>query len=73
MDNLTNHFLTVSEVAQLLNVAEKTVRKYVWERTIPYVKIGGNVRFSQQKIQEWISEREVPTYAQIQYGRNRRK
>lgn len=53
-------FLTVEEVAALLNVAEKTVRKYIYERSIPYYKIGGHVRFNQQKILDWIEMREMP-------------
>lgn len=68
MDNMTIRFMTVNEVAKLLSVAEKTIRKYVWERSIPYFKIGGHVRFDQQKILEWIQEREMPTYAEIRKG-----
>lgn len=73
MNNTTNSFMTVNEVAQLLNVAEKTIRKYVFERSIPYFKIGGHVRFDQQKIIEWIKEREVPTYNEIKNGNRGRK
>lgn len=62
-------FLNVEEVAELLNVAEKTVRKYVYERTIPYYKIGGHVRFNEQKILDWIAEKEMPVYT----IRNRKK
>jgi excisionase family DNA binding protein len=62
-------FLSVREVAEILNVAEKTVRKYVWQRTIPYLKIGGHVRFDPKKIEQWIEEKEVPTFDQI--GRRR--
>jgi excisionase family DNA binding protein len=64
-------FLTVEEVAELLNVAEKTVRKYVWERSIPYYKIGGHVLFNEQKLLDWIAEKEMPAYNQR--GRKRRK
>jgi len=73
MNNTTNSFMTVNEVAQLLNVAQKTIRKYVFERSIPYFKIGGHVRFDQQKIIEWIEEREVPTYNKIRNGNSGRK
>ncbi len=73
MDNMTNHFMTVNEVAQLLRVAEKTVRKYIFERSIPWFKIGGHVRFDQQKILDWIQEREMPTYAEIKSGSRRRR
>ena len=53
----------------MLGISEKTVRKYVWQRTIPYFKIGGHVRFDPAKIEKWIEEKEVPTFDQI--GRRR--
>ena len=65
-------FLTVAEVANLLNVAEKTIRKYVWLRTIPYFKIGGHVRFDKKKIWAWLEEREVPTYDELGNRKSRR-
>ncbi|MDD3997141.1 MAG: helix-turn-helix domain-containing protein [Sphaerochaetaceae bacterium] len=72
MEKKNKQFLTVSDVAELLQVAEKTVRKYVWLRTIPYLKIGGHVRFDQEKIESWIAEREVPTYDSIRFGSSKR-
>lgn len=62
-------FLNVKEVAELLCIAEKTVRKYVWLRTIPYYKIGGHIRFDQDKIMEWVEARKVLTYEEIRYGK----
>ncbi len=58
-------FLNIKEVAAILGIAEKTVRKYVWQRTIPYFKIGGHVRFDSDKIINWLEEREVPTYDEL--------
>jgi excisionase family DNA binding protein len=69
MGKETKQFMTVNDVAQLLNVAEKTVRKYVWQKTIPYLKIGGHVRFDIDKIHAWLEQREVPTLDEIRYGR----
>lgn len=64
--------LTIKEVAVILGIAEKTVRKYVWEKTIPYCKINGHVRFDQERLFSWIEERQVPTIEEIQYGSSRR-
>jgi excisionase family DNA binding protein len=61
-------YYNVREIAELLNISEKTVRKYVWLKTIPYSKIGGHVRFDVKKIQAWLEEREVPTLDEIRYG-----
>ena len=66
-------FLNVKEVADLLSIAEKTVRKYVWLKTIPYTKIGGHVRFDQEKILAWLEEREVQTLDDIRYGNLNRR
>ncbi len=57
--------LTVKEVAVILNIAEKTVRKYVWEKTIPYSKINGHIRFEQERLAAWIKERQIPTIQEI--------
>ena len=63
-----NKYLSVKEVAALLNIAEKTVRKYVWLKTIPYIKIGGHVRFDYNRLQAWIDHQNVPTLEEIQFG-----
>jgi excisionase family DNA binding protein len=60
--------LSVKEVAKFLGIAEKTVRKYIWERTIPYYKINGHIRFSKEDLDTWISERQVQTLEEILSG-----
>jgi excisionase family DNA binding protein len=44
-------------VARWLNVSESTVRKWVHYGFIPYIKLGGAVRFSKKDIEAWIQER----------------
>jgi excisionase family DNA binding protein len=44
-------------VARWLNVSESTVRKWVHYGFIPYIKLGGAVRFSRKDIEAWIQER----------------
>jgi excisionase family DNA binding protein len=61
-------YYNVKEIAELLDISEKTVRKYVWLKTIPYLKIGGHVRFDIDKIHAWLEQREVPTLDEIRYG-----
>ena len=65
MEYKTRKFLSVKEVASMLEIAEKTVRKYVWLKSIPYSKINGHVRFDQARIDAWLLEREVPTIDEI--------
>jgi excisionase family DNA binding protein len=61
--------LNVNEVAALLSVSPKTIRKYVWEKTIPYLKVNGHVRFEEQRLYEWLEKKQVPTLDEIRYGR----
>lgn len=63
-------YLTVKEVAVLLGIAEKTVRKYVWQKSIPYVKICGHVRFNQKRLEAWLEQRQVPTIEEILNRKN---
>jgi excisionase family DNA binding protein len=43
-DLLPAHLLTVDQLALFLSVSRAWVRKGILERTIPYTKIGRNVR-----------------------------
>ena len=57
---LQKQYYNVTEIAELLGISEKTVRKYVWQKTIPYLKIGGHVRFDIDKIHAWNNEKYLP-------------
>lgn len=43
-----------SEAAELLGISQNTLRQYVSRKRIPFTKIGRNVRFTQDQIQEII-------------------
>jgi excisionase family DNA binding protein len=49
--------LTTTQVAEWLQVAESTIRKWVHYRFIPYVKLGRCVRFRGEEIEKWLDER----------------
>lgn len=66
---ISGKLLTVNDVADLLAVSPKTIRKYIWERTIPYLKINGHIRFEQSQLDEWLDEKRVPTLDEIQFGK----
>ncbi len=46
--------LTISELSTLLNIARKTVYNLVYRREIPFVKVGGSLRFDPDQIDKWI-------------------
>ena len=46
--------MTVTEVAEVLNVSERHIYKLVSENKIPHVKIGSAVRFDAGDLIDWI-------------------
>ena len=52
-----NDYLTVPEVANMLRIAEHTLRQYVYQKKIPYVKLTGTkgrVLFKKSTIEQWL-------------------
>jgi DNA-binding transcriptional regulator YiaG len=52
-----DEFLTAEQLAKILNVAPKTVRKWRFERKLPpgcMIKCGGAVRYQWGRVLEWI-------------------
>lgn len=50
--------LTAKEVAEILGVAQSTVYKLKKEG-LPYLKIGGSVKFDEDDLAEWIEKCKV--------------
>ena len=51
--------LTVSETARLLTVSVPTVRRLQQRRIIPFVKIGGSVRFDKSDLVSYIERNRI--------------
>ena len=51
--------LTIKEVAGLLKVSEPTVRRLQQSRSIPFIKVGGCVRFSKGDIISYLQRMRV--------------
>ena len=47
--------LDVGQVAERLNMSIATVRRWVWQGYIPFMKIGKAIRFSKSDIDNWVS------------------
>ena len=56
---LSDYFLDVGQVAQMLGLSMATIRKWVLTGYIPYKKIGKAVRFSAEEIQDWVKSKSV--------------
>lgn len=66
-----NDYLTVPEVANMLRIAEHTLRQYVYQKKIPYVKLTGTkgrVLFKRTTIEQWLEDNTVPTMQEIRHG-----
>ena len=54
--------LTVTEVAEYLKVAERTIYRLAAAKTIPAFKVGGTWRFSRAEIDKWIKHQSASTH-----------
>jgi excisionase family DNA binding protein len=64
MDGRTNA-LTVSDVAELLNISERQVYKLAAENRIPSFKIGGSVRFDPAAFAAWLRQKIEPSSVRL--------
>ncbi|PKL28566.1 MAG: DNA-binding protein [Spirochaetae bacterium HGW-Spirochaetae-2] len=51
--------LTLDEAVALLQVSKPTLYRLTSQRKIPFIKIGGSIRFNEVKLIQWIDERTV--------------
>ncbi len=56
--------LNVKEAADYLNVAQGTIRGWVFDRTIPFFKMGACVRFNRSELDKWRMMRSNPVSAE---------
>lgn len=55
--------IDIAEVAALLGVEVRHVRRLVFERRIPYIKWGHLLRFDVDDLVEWIDQARVPAHS----------
>lgn len=48
--------LTLREIAERLNVSEKTVRRLVATRELAAVRVGAQLRIDADHLEDWISQ-----------------
>jgi excisionase family DNA binding protein len=53
--------LTIPEVAELLKLSVSTVRRLQRQRKIPFVKVGGSIRFIEKDLAAYLERRRVGT------------
>ena len=52
-------FITVEQLADIFQVKNETVRKWVKESRVPYFKAGGTIRFDLEQVLECFAKGEV--------------
>jgi excisionase family DNA binding protein len=55
-------FLTTKQLAEILNVKESWLRRQIFTRKIPFMKIRGLIRFNQDDIEVWIKNNSKTTH-----------
>jgi excisionase family DNA binding protein len=53
--------LTIKEVAAMLKISVSLVRRLQQRRQIPFLKVGGSIRFHKQDILEYLRQRTIDT------------
>lgn len=57
--------LTIKQVAEKLQVAEVTVRKWQEQGKIEYIKLPQGIRFREEWIENWLEKRTVKAVKKI--------
>lgn len=55
----TSDILTITEVAEYLKVAERTLYRLAAAKKVPAFKVGGTWRFSRVDIDKWIKQQSL--------------
>jgi excisionase family DNA binding protein len=68
-----NQVLTIKQVAEYLQVTEKTIYTLVQEGNIPAFKVRGQWRFKREDIERWIEENKESSKKERADKENNRK
>jgi excisionase family DNA binding protein len=63
--------LTVSEVAEILNISERQVYKLASLNVIPCFRVGSSIRFDPSQVAAWLRQKAAPI--SVRPGEERRK
>ncbi len=54
---MEKRFIGPHELSQFLDMKPDTIYSWIWQRKIPYFKIGSRVKFDLREIEEWLKEK----------------
>jgi len=58
--DIKTELLNVKQVADALGMKEATIRLWIWQRKLPYVRCGRSVRVPVSAVAEFIERNTVP-------------
>jgi excisionase family DNA binding protein len=58
--------LGVKEIAELFDVSEATVQRWVRRGDIPAIRVNDTIRFDSQMLADWIEQRSMASPTQVQ-------
>lgn len=56
---MDKRFIAIEDLAQYLSLSKGTLYVWVSQRRIPYLKMGGALRFDLREIEEWLKDKKV--------------
>jgi len=56
--------MTVPDVAERCNISAVTVRRLVRNGALPYIRVGGQLRFDRDQLEQWLVEQRQRRAAQ---------
>ena len=56
---MTKNYVGVDELAEFLDISKNTIYSWVWQKRIPYVKVGRLLKFNMRLIEAWLEEKTV--------------
>jgi excisionase family DNA binding protein len=51
---MSNSFLQISQVSDLLEISDTTTRRLVKKGVLPAIRVGRQIRIDQRRFQEWL-------------------
>ncbi|MCM8772761.1 MAG: helix-turn-helix domain-containing protein [Candidatus Omnitrophica bacterium] len=60
-NEIRKRLLTIKEASEYLGISVRGLYLMVYRRQIPFVKLGGKIRFDVKKLDEWIEKNTIPS------------
>ena len=73
MPHDVHNLMTIRETAQFLSVSTSTLYGWVWQRRIPFIKVGRALRFERRDLETFIQSNRVEARPEMKRGQPSRE